>query len=66
MNQIVTIYIGDLKNAISKLRNQWGAGSTAPMGTEEAAWMRGYNAACNEIDLAIRDLPAYVAEVKDD
>ena len=60
--KILTVYLGDVKAGIEKLRRAWGHESETPMSGTEAAWMRGYTAACNEITLMISRQTTFAAD----
>lgn len=58
-----TIYIGDMRTAILRLRQQWGyGGERSPVGDGDVFWMRGYSAACEQIDKEVLLLKTHTVE----
>lgn len=62
MSKIATVYLGDINSDIDWLRRAWGHGSKPPVDGNEAAWMRGYSAACNEIETMVRRRPTFTVD----
>ncbi len=66
--KIQTVYRGDVIRVIKEMmipRNLFSVFKSPPIGETEASWRHGYNAACSEIEIAVRDLRKYTVDAKD-
>ncbi len=65
-HKLCTVYLGDLILAIRhKIIPRAARGSVfknPTVGGTEASWIHGFNAACSEIEIAVRDLKTFTAE----
>lgn len=67
-HKIQTVYIGDIISGIKRLhipRNPRAAPKAPQVVAAELLWRHGFNAACSEIEIVVRELETFTVEMKD-